>query len=135
MQNGWSNIKKSGDFLKKIESIGNIPENNILVTADVVGLCPNISHNAGLKSLNNMLEAKENKIGSTEDPVKMACIEFNGTVKKQTSGTAIGTKFASPYACIFKDEHETKFLQSKPLLTQMTFTLLGLVAKRNLESS
>ena len=41
--------------------------------------------------------------------------EFNGDVKKQISGTAIGTKFAPPYACIFMDDLETKFLQSQSL--------------------
>ena len=30
--------------------------------------------------------------------------EFNGKVKQQKSGTVIGTKFASPYACTFMDE-------------------------------
>ena len=50
MQNGRSYIKDSGDFLKNIRNVGNIPENVILVTADVVGLYPNIPHNAGLKA-------------------------------------------------------------------------------------
>ena len=53
MQSGWSYIKNSGGFLKKIKNVGNIPENAILVTADVVGLYPNILHNAGLKALSN----------------------------------------------------------------------------------
>ena len=38
MQDSWSYIKDSGDFLKKIKSIGKIPEGAILVTADVIGL-------------------------------------------------------------------------------------------------
>ena len=41
--------------------------------------------------------------------------EFNGEVKWQKSGTAIGTKFAPPYACIFMDEVETEFLKSLEL--------------------
>ena len=41
--------------------------------------------------------------------------EFNGEVKQQKSGTAIGTKFAPPYACIFMDEVETEFLKSQEL--------------------
>ena len=57
MQNGWSYIKDSGDFLKKFLNVGNIPENAILVTANVVGLYPNIPHSASLKALTNMLEA------------------------------------------------------------------------------
>ena len=43
MQDSWSYIKYSGDFLKKIESIGKIPEGAILVTAKVIGLYPSIS--------------------------------------------------------------------------------------------
>ena len=35
--------------------------------------------------------------------------KFNGDVKKQISGTAIGTKFALTYVCIFMDDLETKF--------------------------
>ena len=31
---------------------------------------------------------------------------LNGKVKRQYSGTTIGTKFAPPYACIFVDEVE-----------------------------
>ena len=121
-QNGWSYIKDSGDFLKKIRDVGNIPENAILVTADVVGLYPNIPHNAGLKALTNMCEAREHKAVSTDDLVKMArfvlennYFEFNGDVKKQISGTAISTKFALAYVFIFTDELETKFLQSQSL--------------------
>ena len=37
------------------------------MTADVVRLYPNIPHNAGLKALSNMLEAREHKVVSTED--------------------------------------------------------------------
>ena len=39
--------------------------------------------------------------------------EFNGEVKRQKCGTAAGTKFAPPYACIFMDEVETEFLKSQ----------------------
>ena len=38
--------------------------------------------------------------------------EFNGKVKQQISGTAIGTKFVPPYVCIFMDEVETSFLET-----------------------
>ena len=45
--------------------------------------------------------------------------EFNGKVKQQISGTAIGTKFVPPYACIFMSKVETSFLETqemKPLV-------------------
>ena len=40
---------------------------------------------------------------------------LNGEVKRQTSGTAIGTNFTPPYACIFMDEIETDFFKSQEL--------------------
>ena len=48
MQESWSYIKDSADFIKKIDQIGDIPENAILVTADEVGLYPSIPRKAGL---------------------------------------------------------------------------------------
>ena len=45
--------------------------------------------------------------------------EFNGKVKQQLSGSAIGTRFTPPYACIFMNQVETEFFESqvyKPLL-------------------
>ena len=40
MQNGWSYIRDSGDFIDKMKRIGKIPEGSFLVIADVVGLYP-----------------------------------------------------------------------------------------------
>ena len=75
-------------------------------------------HNAGLKTLNNMLEAREHEAVSTDEFVKVVRLvlennyfEFNGEVKKQISGTAIGTKFVPSSACIFMDELKIRFLQ------------------------
>ena len=42
MQMNWSYIKHSGDFIRKIKNLTDIPEGAILVTADVVGLYPSI---------------------------------------------------------------------------------------------
>ena len=41
--------------------------------------------------------------------------EFNGQIKQQISGTAIGTKFAPPYAYLFMDKIETAFLETQQL--------------------
>ena len=97
-----------------------------LVTADVVCLYPSIPHNADLEALKTVLDKRENHSIPTEKLVKMAefvlknnFFEFNGLVKEQISGTAIGTKCAPSYACIFMDEFETKFIESqqnKPLV-------------------
>ena len=47
--------------------------------------------------------------------LKNNIFEFNGEVKRQKSGAAIGTKFAPPNACIVMDEVETEFLKSEEL--------------------
>ena len=47
MQNGWSYTKDSSNFMKKIKHLKNIPDNALLVTADVVGLYPSIPHFKG----------------------------------------------------------------------------------------
>ena len=47
--------------------------------------------------------------------LKNIFFEFNGEVKRQNSGTSVGTEFATPYACIFVDEVETEFLKSQEL--------------------
>ena len=98
MQESCSYIKDSADFINKIGQIGGIPENTILVTADVVGLYPSIPHKAGLQALKNILEKIDQKHIPTEKLISMAefvlknnFFEFNGSVKQQVSGTAIGT--------------------------------------------
>ena len=90
MQCGWSYIKDSIDFVKKIKCLKNIPDNALLVTADVVGLYPSISHKAGLGALKGVLDRRGEKKISTRDLAKMAefvlknnYFEFNGQVKHQ----------------------------------------------------
>ena len=79
---------------------------------------------------NEALEKRDIKKIPTEDLVKMAelvlknnIFEFNSKTYQQKSGTAIGTKFAPPYVCIYMDEVELKFLekQSKKLLIWLRY--------------
>ena len=58
MQDSWSYIKDSGDFLRKIKNIGKTPE-RALVTAEVTGLYPSISHGAGLKAFRKRLNERD----------------------------------------------------------------------------
>ena len=72
MQERWSYIKDSGDFIKKLKNINHIPQNAIMVTADVVGLYPGISHDAGLEALRKALDNRDNKKISNDGLTKMA---------------------------------------------------------------
>ena len=50
MQKGLSYIRDSQHFSEKIKTIGSVPENAILVTADVVGLYSQHSPSSMLES-------------------------------------------------------------------------------------
>ena len=108
MQNIGSYIKDSNDFKSKIKNI-DISNDALLVTADVVGLYPSIPHEAGLNALREALDKRTRKEIPIENLIKMAELvlknnffEFDTNVYQQISGTAAGTKFAPPYACIQK---------------------------------
>ena len=120
MKEGESYIRDSSDFLSKIKALGKIPEGSFLVTCDVVGLYPSIPHSDGLRTLERRLKERTEMKVPTEDLVEMAnfvlknnVFEFADKVVRQTSGTAIGTKFAPPYACIFMDQVEKDFLEGE----------------------
>ena len=66
MQEGWSYIKDSGDFIKKLKNIDHISQDANMVTADVVGLYPFSPHDAGLEALRKALDNRENKNISTD---------------------------------------------------------------------
>ena len=121
MKQGESYIRDTGDFLAKLKAAGEAPKGAILVTGDVLGLYPSIPHSEGLDSLKKQYENYPSKKTSTEDIRKMAnfilknnLFEFDSKFYKQISGTAIGTKFAPPYACIFMD-HMTEFLKTQDI--------------------
>ena len=59
MQKGLSYIRDSEHFLEKIKTIGSVPENAILVTADLLGLYPNIPHHKSLKAPKEALEKRD----------------------------------------------------------------------------
>ena len=120
MQGGKSYIKGSGHFLEKIKTLRCIPDNPLLVTADVVGLYPSIPHQAGLIALKEALDKRLLKKIPTDDLIKMAefvlsnnFFEFNSDIFQQTSGTTTRTKFAPSYACIYIDQYEQKFLATE----------------------
>ena len=103
-------------ILKKLKKV---PDNAILVTADVVGFYPSIPHNEGLEVLKKRLHNFYEKSMPPEDLVKMAEFvlkntysEFDSNVKHQISGTVIGTKFTPPYACRYMNYMKNQFLKN-----------------------
>ena len=110
MRNGTSYIKDSNDFKSKIKNT-DIPND---------ALC--------LSALREALDKRTHKEIPNENLIKMAefvlknnFFEFDTNVYQQISGTAIRTKFASPDACIFMDQLETKFLENQNLKSLVSF--------------
>ena len=60
MQEGVSYIEDTTEFQDKVKDL-RLPKDAFLVTADVVGLYPNILHETGLKSLKEALDRREKK--------------------------------------------------------------------------
>ena len=58
MQEGWTYIKDTEDFVKEVQNMGKIPQDSILVIADVVSLYQSIPHNAGPEALKNALNCR-----------------------------------------------------------------------------
>ena len=141
MQEGESYIKDTCDFLNKIKNINAILENAILVTAGVDGLYTSKTHQAGLEALSEVLDEKKTHKVPMGKLVKMAefvlknnCFQFSDKVYQKISGTAIGTKFALSYACIFMNQVESFCkLKSFNLLyglgTLTKFSSFGLMVK------
>ena len=121
-----SYIKDTNHFLNKVKKLGRLPDGAILWTMDVVGLYPNIPHGEGLDSLRRYLETRDNKQISSDTLTELAEVvlknnifEFDEKTFKQKRGTAIGTKFAPPYAILFMANLEEKMLEGfekKPMI-------------------
>ena len=117
-----SYVKDTNDFLRKIKGLGRVSDEAILCTVDVVGLYPNIPHDEGLAALQEFLETRVEKKVTTDTLVELAEIvlknnifQFDDKTLRQLRGTAIGTKFAPPYAILFLASLEEKILESLDL--------------------
>lgn len=86
-------------------------DGSFLLTEDVVGLYPRIQHTKGILALKtnkrtNFLRIPINDLDTlAEFVLKNKYSEFNNDVKQRISGTVIGTMFAPPYACIYRDKY------------------------------
>ena len=101
-------LEDTRDFLYKIEQLQNIPEGTLLVSFHVVDLYPHIPHEEGLQIMKKYLDKREDQSVTSENFYKLAesvlkhnYFEFGQDVYQQILGTAIDTKFTSPYANIF----------------------------------
>ena len=117
MEEGESYIKDTCNFLNKIKNINAIPENTILVTAYVLAFIQVYHMKLGWRHLERHWIKGKHKVHTStlnkmaEFVLKNNYFQFSEKVYRQISGTTIATTFAPPYACLFMDEVDSKFLQ------------------------
>ena len=115
-----SYMRDTKDFLIKLSSVKNIPENNFLVTMDVSSfssLYTNIDHKEGAEACFKKLEERKNKsIPSITIKnlilmiLKSNAFRFGNEYYRQITGTAMGTPMAPNYANLFMDNFEQNLL-------------------------
>ena len=120
MQQKGFYIKDSGDFIKKLEEIKEVANDAIMVTADVFGLYTIIRHDVGLEALQKTLDERLNKKMVLRTLLKwqnlfwkITTLNLMEMLNNNFLTTAVGTKFAPPYACIFMEKVEIEFLESQ----------------------
>ena len=103
-----------------------------------MGLYPSIPHNFGLRALKETLKIPtEDLLQMAEFVFKNNFFEFNNHIKQQISGTAIGTKCAPTYACIFMDKVQTRIFRDKQINHSfgldilMIFSSFGCMVKKS----
>ena len=86
----------------------------------MVELHPNNSHDGGLEVLSRQYDKVKEKMVPSEDILKNAnfllknnLFEFDCKLYKPISSSAIGTKFALPYASIFMGYIKMEFLKTQ----------------------
>ena len=101
-------LEDTRDSVQRLNQIGDIPENALLVSFDVVRLYPHITHNQGVEIMRRFFDKRDDQSVTSESLCKLANIvlkhNYFGLEKDlyhQILGTTIGTKFASHYANIF----------------------------------
>lgn len=118
-----SYLKDTTDFINFINQTDNIygplPQDTVLISADVSALYTNIPHEDGIRACQEALDKRpelnpptEHLIRLLELVLKLNHFEFNGKFYLQIEGTAIGTPTAPSYANTFMGRLERRMLDS-----------------------
>ena len=112
-----SYVKDTTDFINKISTLGELPEESYLVTMDVKALYTNIPNKEGLQALKETLDKKQHKSIATTVIITLMILIltlnnfiFNEKNYVQIKGCAMGTICAPPFANIFMGKFEETFI-------------------------
>ena len=116
-----SYIQDTKHFLNIINDIPPLPENAILVTADVTSLYTNIPHEDGIEAVIHYMHKYQHLLPPDAPPPQVVRIILDFILKHsnfqfmeehilQIAGTSMGTRMAPPYANLFMGKEERKTL-------------------------
>ena len=120
-----SYVKDTPDFLTKLKQV-KIKPDTLLVTLDVESMYTNIDNEGGLSAVKKAFISNPDSRRSDEHILQLLELSlknndflFNNEIYLQTTGTAMGKKFAPSYANIFMAEWETEALNKSYLKPSM----------------
>lgn len=101
-------LDDSRQLVKRLDNLL-LPPNLTFFTFDVKSLYPNIPHNLGLQAVEFMMETytqwpttlRDFILRSLRFILNHSAVQFDGSVYRQTRGTAMGTNMAVSYANLF----------------------------------
>ena len=115
-----SYVKDTTDFVNKIDSQASLNHGTIIGTMDVGSLYTNIPNDEGIEAIDRVLSKNRPswanpKNGSIVDLLQMVLkknnFQFNGDHYLQIGGTAMGTRLAPSYACLYMSVLEEELLE------------------------
>ncbi len=119
-----SYLKDTTDHIRKVGSIGKLPNKTLLVTLDIKSLYTNIPQWEGFAVIHRLLNSKRpcNVLPTNQYIMRLLHLvltlnhfEFNDTHWTQVSGVAMGSKSSPTFANLFMEDWETKWVYTYPL--------------------
>ena len=106
-------VQDTADFLRRVEEMGKLEEDEFMFTMDVVALYPSVPQAKAREAMWESLEKRKEKKIPTKDLIELSELvlrsnefqfEENNYIQKE--GTAIGSKMGKNYACTYMGRWE-----------------------------
>jgi hypothetical protein len=129
-------IKYTTDFVTKINSLGVIRSDTLLLTRDVISLYTNIPNHGGLVAVADKLRTDPEMVDL--GPFLLHLLKliltkttFNDTNYLQIGGTSMGTNIAPSYAILYMDKLECQALKPLGISSESEGFATNIVPHRN----
>ena len=108
-----SYIQDTADFLRRMEGVKEVGNDEFMFTMDIVALYPSVPRAKTREAMRENLDKRKTKKIPTEDLIELGEMvlrsnefTFEGVRYRQKEGTAIGSKMGKNYACTYMGKWE-----------------------------